>query len=203
MMPTDVLPLVRARRGHFVLESGHHGELWLELEALCLQPTRIRPLTADLATRLARYEIDMVCGPFAEGALVGLMVALELEAQFVYTAYVDDAHSGPTLFPVTYRLPTPLRPAVKGKRIAIVNDVINAGSAVRGTFTELQAAEADVVVVAALALLGDSFSPFATEHHLPIETLAHVPNDIWTPTACPLCAMGASIDSTESTPASS
>jgi hypothetical protein len=29
---TSLLDALPARRGHFALESGHHGELWLELE---------------------------------------------------------------------------------------------------------------------------------------------------------------------------
>lgn len=29
--------------GHFLLESGHHGDLWLDLELLCLRPRQIEP----------------------------------------------------------------------------------------------------------------------------------------------------------------
>jgi hypothetical protein len=39
---------------------------------------------------------------------------------------------------VKYRIPPALRSQVRGKRVAIVNDVINAGSAVRGTFLDLR-----------------------------------------------------------------
>ena len=80
----DVLALMPARRGHFLFESGHHGDLWLDLELLCLTPDRVRPLAARLAARLASYEIDAVCGPLVEGAFVALMVASELGVPFSY-----------------------------------------------------------------------------------------------------------------------
>lgn len=35
-MEENVLNLVRGRRGHFRLESGHHGDVWFQLETLCL-----------------------------------------------------------------------------------------------------------------------------------------------------------------------
>jgi len=62
-MLEEVNQLVHARRGHFRLESGLHGDLWLDLELLCLQSRRIQPFTAELACRLGEYRIDAVCGP--------------------------------------------------------------------------------------------------------------------------------------------
>jgi hypothetical protein len=38
---------------------------------------------------------------------------------------------------VQYRLPKSLQPVVSGERVAVVNDVISARSAVRGTFLDL------------------------------------------------------------------
>ena len=43
----------------------------------------------------------------------------------------------------------------------IVNDVISAGSAVRGTLSDLIECEAETVAVASLAVLGQSFVEFA------------------------------------------
>jgi orotate phosphoribosyltransferase len=71
-----------------------------------------------------------------------------------------------------------------------VNDVISAGSAVRGVLSDLQAIGADVVAIGALLVLGDSFVDFAAEHHLALETLEKMPHKLWTPTECPLCAAG-------------
>ena len=136
-MPTDkLISLLAARRGHFRLESGHHGELWLDLERLCLQPERVRPFAVELASLLKPHQVEAVCGPLNEGAFVALMVAEELGVDFTYAERIATTRRD-GLFPVDYRLPGPLREWVPGRRVAIVTDVINAGSAVRGTLTDL------------------------------------------------------------------
>jgi orotate phosphoribosyltransferase len=74
--------------------------------------------------------------------------------------------------------------------LAIVNDVISAGSAVRGTFVHLEGLGARVVAISSLLVLGDSIATFARDHHLPVESLAHAPYPMWTPASCPLCRAG-------------
>ena len=188
-MKEHLLSLVLGRHGHFRLESGHHGDLWFQLETLCLRAREIRPLAARLAEQLIRYNVEVVCGPLVEGAFVALLVSLELSCDFVYAErFADTTREG--LFPVEYRLPRALQPTVKGKRVAIVNDVISAGSAVRGAFCDLQALGADVVAIGALLALGDAIGEFATEHRIALELLERMPNNLWLPSQCPLCAAG-------------
>jgi orotate phosphoribosyltransferase len=189
----DILNLVRARRGHFALESGHHADLWLDLESLCLRPATIRPLAAQIAARLGSSRVDMVCGPLVEGAYVALMVAEALEVEFVYAERIVHPERS-TLFPVEYRLPATLRPMVRGKRVAIVNDVVSAGSAVRGAFEDLRGLGAKVVAVGALLILGDAFPQFAAQHGIPLEAIERSTYELWAPEQCPLCAAGAPLE---------
>jgi orotate phosphoribosyltransferase len=191
-MQDEVGRILARRTGHFALESGHHGELWLDLELLLLDPGRLRPLAGELATRLARHDVAMVCGPLVEGAFVALLVAAALGKPFAYTERVESTGSA-GLFPVTYRVPRALRAEVRGRRVAIVNDVINAGSAVRGTFDDLLACRAVPAVIGTLAVLGESASRLAAERDVALETLASFPNRIWEPAACPLCADGVAL----------
>jgi orotate phosphoribosyltransferase len=188
-MKEPLLALVRGRQGHFKLESGHHGDLWLQLETLCRHTREIRPLAVQLAARLVQHRVEVVCGPLVEGAFIALLVALELGCDFVYAErFANTTREG--LYPVEYRVPSALHPAVKGKRVAIANDVISAGSAVRGAFSDLQAMGADVVAIGALLALGDSIAGFASEHHVALELLNQMPHNLWTPSECPLCAAG-------------
>ena len=138
--------LLSPKTGHFRLESGHHSDLWIDLETLCLRPTVIRPFADALALRLAAHHVDAVCGPLNEGAFVALMVAASLDVEFSYAERFDHPERD-ALFPVEYRLPRVLRAAVRGRRVAIVNDVISAGSAVRGALRDLQACGATVVAI--------------------------------------------------------
>jgi orotate phosphoribosyltransferase len=183
----DMLSLLTVRSGHFLLESDHHGDLWLDLELLFHDPNRIRPLCAALAKRLSQFKLDVVCGPLVEGAFVGLILASELNLAFSYSERFNRGCSD-GLFPAGYRLPHAVRRAVKGRRIAIVNDVINAGSAVRGTFEDLETCEAEVVAIASLLTLGGAAQQFADSKHVALESLLHLPNNLWIPSACPLCA---------------
>jgi orotate phosphoribosyltransferase len=186
----ELAHLLPARRGHFRFESGHHGSLWLDLELLCLHPQRLRPICDRLAAALAPHAVEVVCGPLVEGAFVALLVASALGLPFTYADRRSDPRAG-GLFPVRYELPRPLRPIVSGKRVAIVNDVINAGSAVRGTLLDLREQGAEVIVIGTLAVLGDAAAHLARDAAVELETLARWPNDLWPPSACPLCAAGA------------
>ena len=77
---------------------------------------------------------------------------------------------------------------VAGRRVAVVNDVINAGSAVRGTLADLYAAGAAPVAIGTLAVLGASASQIAAENQIALEQLVALENRIWIPSECPLCA---------------
>jgi orotate phosphoribosyltransferase len=72
--------------------------------------------------------------------------------------------------------------------------VINAGSAVRGAFADVQACGARPVAVGALLTLGSPALAFADQAGVPLETLAHLANRLWEPSACPLCASGAPLE---------
>lgn len=192
-MDDHLLSLVRGRRGHFRFESGHHGDMWFDLETLCVNSREIRAFAGRVAAQLKKYQVDAVCGPLVEGAFVALLVSLELGCQFTYAERFDDTmRQG--LFPVEYRLPKSLHSAVSGKRVAIVNDVISAGSAVRGTFFDLRDIGAEVVVISALLALGNSIAEFANEHGIALELLERLSHNLWHPGECPLCAAGIAID---------
>jgi orotate phosphoribosyltransferase len=186
--------LVSACRGHFVFESGHHGDVWLELERLCVRPRVVRPLAAELAKRLATLRVNVVCGSLVEGAFVALLVAEELGAEFCYAERIEHHESG-GLYPVEYRLPAVLREKVCGRRVAIVNDVINAGSAVRGAAADLQACGAELAGIACLMTLGGAAEAIAHEHSVPLHALATQEIGLWTPDECPLCLKGMPLSS--------
>ena len=186
-MQEQVLELLSARKGHFLLESGHHGDLWLDLESLCLRPQRVQIVAAELAEPLSKLEVDAVCGPLVEGAFVALMVALLLNVQFTYSERFARVAEG-RLFPAGYRVPAQLREGLRG------NDVINAGSAMRGTFADLQNCGAVVVDISALLVLGTAAPAFASSKGVPLRSVATLPNNLWTPSECPLCVSGVPLE---------
>jgi orotate phosphoribosyltransferase len=174
------------RRGHFLLESGHHGNVWLDLELLCLVPDRVRPFARQMAAQLEKYDAQVICGPLVEGAFLAMMVASEMGLPFTYSVPLPEEKPA-DLYPVRYQLPPAQRPEVDGKRVALVNDVINVGSAVRGTVADLQACRAVPVAITALAALTPWVRRFAENNKLGLEVLAWLESEVWTPKACPMC----------------
>jgi orotate phosphoribosyltransferase len=186
---SDIQALLSPRHGHFLLESGHHGERWLNLERLCLHPDCVSPLADELAASISSLRPEIVCGPLVEGAFVALLVALKLGLPFVYSErFARPAPGG--LFPAGYRVPAALRSESRARRVVIANDVINAGSAIKGTFVDLELCGANIVGIAAILVLGDAAALFAASKAVPLIALAQIPNRLWTPEACPLCAVG-------------
>lgn len=191
-----ILKLFATREGHFLLESGHHGERWLDLELLCHRPRELEPLASELAHKLSHLDVDIVCGPLIEGAFVGLMVATHLKCSFAYSErFARPSADG--LFPAGYRVPRSLRSPLRNNRVALVNDVINAGSAVKGTFADLKSCGAEVVAIASLLVLGGSAAQFAEQQQVPLISLSALPNNLWTPDICPLCASGIPLEDIE------
>jgi orotate phosphoribosyltransferase len=183
------LDLVFARQGHFRLESGHHGRLWFDLDGLFVEPDRVRPLVARLADALRGRDLAAICGPLVGGAFLAQMLASALQVDFLFTERAMPAERE-ALYGARYGLPRAVRDGVGGKRVAIVDDVISAGSAVRGTFAALQARGAQVPVIGALCLLGSSPVRFFAEYGVPVASVAQLPYDLWLPRECPLCAAG-------------
>jgi orotate phosphoribosyltransferase len=181
-----VIGLMAARTGHFLLESGHHGDLWLELDGL-FWSNAINPAIERLAARIRPHAVDVVCGPLVGGALLAQLVAARLGVAFCYTERIS---AGTGLYSATYLLPAALRSRLPGRRVAVVDDVVNAGSAVRATLADLTAAGAEVVALGALLALGSTPAAIAAGAGLPFEVLVARSNEIWEPDRCPRCAEG-------------
>lgn len=183
----ELFALLARRQGHFRLESGHHGNLWLDLDSLFLRPARLRRFAGALALRLGDLAIEAVCGPLVGGAFLAQAVAAELDVEFYHTERIVTPGVG-GLYSVCYRLPDTLRPRIGGKQVAIVDDAIKAGTAVRATSLELQSSGARVAAVGALLVLGRRAAQLADGWNVPLEGIAHLPSELWSPEACPLCA---------------
>jgi orotate phosphoribosyltransferase len=195
--PGDLLELVGGRRAHFRLESGHHGDLWLDLDGLFLRPARLAPFVEELARLLSdRLDFDAVCGPLLGGGLIASAVATSLDVELfvaepVTRAAGEDSGGGAgDLFQVRYAVPAAMRGRLPGRRIVVLDDVINAASATRATVADLRAAGAEVLAFAALLVLGDRAAEYAQQERLALVQVAAMPNRIWEPKACPLCAAG-------------
>lgn len=188
-MTDDVLNTLPARRGHFLLESGYHTDLWFNLDALFLEPQEIAPHIAALAELLRPYEISAICGPLLGGAFLAQAVATLMEVRFYFSEPAPAKTEG-ALFTAEYRLPAELRQRVRDERVAIVDDVISAGSSVRATAAELTAAGALTLAVGSFLLLGNEAAAYFSTRGVPLVAIARENFNLWRPSECPLCRTG-------------
>jgi orotate phosphoribosyltransferase len=177
-----LLAAVAAERGHFRYESGHHGDLWLDLDRLLVDAGRTRAFASALAERAVACRPDLVCGPLTGGAFVAQFVAAAIGVGFVFAERTVAAEA------VRYRIPGALRPAVRRRRVLLVDDAVNAGSALLATRQDLLACGAELAGCASLLTLGDAAARIAAATGVPFYRLGALERGIWLPGACPLCA---------------
>jgi orotate phosphoribosyltransferase len=192
-MQDELIKLLAGRPGHFQMESGYHGETWFDLDRLFDDPARLRPFVSELARRLAAHRIDAVCGPVTGGARLAELIASELGIHGFFAERFEPP-GATAVFPVRYSLPMSQRASASGKRFAIVDDAISAGSAVRGTFADLKAHGGVPVVCGALLIFGDAIDGFARQSSLAVESVARTEFRVWLPVECPLCRSGVALE---------
>ena len=177
----EVVQLARPRAGHFDLGTGYHGDLWLDLDALFLDPARLRPSVDWLAERLRGHGVDAVCGPLEGGALLAYAVADRLEAAFLAGYRAPGAAS--------YRLPA-VPGGIGGWRVGVVDNAVNAGTAVAACLEELRGQGAVPVAVAAVIALGEASTMVPAWLGVPFYAAGTMPSRAWPAPECPLCADG-------------
>src|SRR5712691_12562834 len=177
------------RSGHFRFESGHHGDRWLEPDLLLQRPTELRPFAIALSQRLRRHRFEVICGPLTGGAFLAQMVAEQCDVAFAFAERFAPPPSN-ALYQLRYRIPDVFRDGLRTASVAIVNDITNAGSAVRGTYEDLVACGARPVALGTLIAFGAWSTRFANDHDLALEALERLANNLWTPDECPLCVAG-------------
>ncbi|GAB3244370.1 phosphoribosyltransferase family protein [Kineosporia babensis] len=187
--------LIRVREGHFRFESGHHGTLWLDLDSLFVRPSVVAPFARQLAEQISEYSVDVVCGPWSGGAFLAQMIAEQLDLAFAYSQPAEDHLGTDQLYARPYSIPTAFGAHLAGKRVAVVDDVINAASAATATMAALSAVKARIVVVASLMTLGQVGRQRITELGHVVETLQSRDHTIWPSNECPLCASRVPLES--------
>jgi orotate phosphoribosyltransferase len=186
------MELAAGRTGHFGMESGLHSALWLDLDALFASPGRIEPFISALADLLRPFRLDAVCGPLLGGAFLAQRVAQILGAEFWYTQPAAPADR-PGLYRAQYRLPRAFASRLSRPRLALVDDVMSAGSSLRATYSELHATT-DVTAVGSLLQLGTVGATYFAEHRVFVKTVVQHTFEMWSPAECPHCAAGVALE---------
>jgi orotate phosphoribosyltransferase len=186
VVESEVIRLARPRRGHFDLGTGYHGDVWLDLDALFLRPSLLRPPIRWLGDRLLAHRADAVCGPMEGGAFLAQAIADVLGTAFLPAYRRPAARPGDV---TAYRLAR-VRGGIGGWRVAIVDDAVNAGTAVQACFHQVRGSGAIPVAAAGLLSLGRASAMVAATMSVPFYAAGAIPSQTWPAGKCPLCANG-------------
>ena len=136
-----------------------------------------------LAERLREHSVDAVCGPLEGGAFLAYAVADLLGAAFLAGYRSPGEATG-------YHLPA-VQGGIGGWRVGVVDDAVNAGTAVAACLEEVRGRGAVPVAVAALVSLGEASATVQARMRVPFYLASTVPSRAWPAERCPLCAEGA------------
>lgn len=175
------------------MESGYHSASWSDLRTLFEDERRIRPFVAQLGRRIAAHRPEAICGPMTGGARLAALIATDLGIDH-FTAERIEPADATGMFAVRYVLPQAERTRAHGRAVAIVDDAISAGSAVRGTHADLIECGARPVAIGALVVFGDAAADLARQWRVALEAVERLPLDMWKPSECPLCRTGIALE---------
>jgi orotate phosphoribosyltransferase len=107
-------------RGHFLLTSGRHSDLYVEKFRVLEQPHVLTVLCQGIAERFASEGIDLVAGPTTGGIIVAYDVARHMGLPAIYV----ESENGTKKLRRGAHIPS-------GARVLLVDDVLTTGTSLR------------------------------------------------------------------------
>jgi orotate phosphoribosyltransferase len=168
---------------HFVYVSGHHGSGWVDKDAIFLRLDRVRRLTQLLAEAVRQIQPEILCGPAVGGLIVAQWTAFALGLPAVFAEHdvrrsIDELR-GP------FSLHRGFTRQVAGRRVLVVDDIVNTGQSVRQTVSAVRAAGGTVLAAAALVDRGNVNALGLDVPQYAYLLEYNIPN--WPAADCPLC----------------
>lgn len=106
-------------RGHFILTSGRHSDIYFEKFRILERPDVLSALCEQIATAFAGRGISLVCGPTTGGVIVAFEIARQMGLPALYVETEDGKK--------TLRRQASVPP---GARVLVVDDVFTTGRSV-------------------------------------------------------------------------
>ena len=179
MKPEEVLALFErdeaVLRGHFLLSSGLHSDVYFEKFRVLQHPEHLEALCRALAGRFGGEEVELVVGPTTGGMLVAYEVAKHLGTTFAFA----EREGGRRVLRRGFVIPP-------GGRVLVVDDVLTTGGSVREVLELVEGCGGEVVGVGVLV---DRSGGKADVGYL-LVSLLQVEARTFRPEECPLCREG-------------
>ena len=167
---------------HVVYTSGKHGSAYVNKDAVYPNTENVAELCRFLADAAAPHRPEVVCGPAMGGIILAQWTGHHLGLPAVYA---EKTEGGMALRRGYDKL-------VAGKRVLVVEDILNTGGSIRDTIAAVRAAGGQVVAAAALVNRGAVTA--ATVGAPALVALLDVALDAWDADTCPLCRDGVPVN---------
>lgn len=174
---------------HVVYTSGKHGSAYVNKDAIYPHTSDTSILCEMLAHEFKSYLVEVVIAPAVGGVILSQWTAHHLRPlahRDVLGVYADKADDGNFVIKRGYDK------LITGKRVLVVEDVINTGGSVKKVIAAVRACGGTIVGVGALCNRGGIT---AQDLDVPIlVALMDVKLEMWEEADCPLCAQNVPIN---------
>jgi orotate phosphoribosyltransferase len=162
-------------RGHFLLTSGLHSDLYLQSALVLQSPEHAAALGSCLASHFREDGVQVVIAPAIGGILVAHEVGRALGARVLFS----ERETGVMRLRRGFEI-------ARDERCLVVEDVITTGGSTREVIQVVEEAGGRVVGVASLIDRSGGSAAFPVKR----AALATINVRNYPPEACPLCAAG-------------
>lgn len=173
---------------HFVYISRRHGSGWIDSDAIFPHTDLLAMLCAHLAGFVGDLNPQVVCGPVTGGLIVAQGLARELKALAVFAEH--DRTVG--AMPGAFVLRRGFGALAAGKRVLVVDDVVNTGQSIRETVAAVRAAKGEVAGVAAIVSRGTETAESLRAPRFDFLLNYTIPS--WPAAQCQLCRDGVPVN---------
>jgi len=121
-------------RGHFLLSSGRHSNVYFEKFRVLERADVLSALCTEIANQFRDQKVDLVAGPLTGGIIIAFEVARQLGVSAIYV----ESEMGVKLLRRGASIP-------QGARVLVVDDVLTTGLSVQETINVVERAGGTVV----------------------------------------------------------
>lgn len=161
-------------RGHYKYSSGLHGAVYVEKDRVLANVEVASKLCYRIAKHYFADKIQVVTGPSMGGAMMAPFVAYYLEPKAI-SVYAEGERDTRYFRPSVVDM-------IAGKRVLVVEDVLDTGSSALRVIEAVESHGGEVVGVAAIWNRGN------VSFHYPLYCL--VEHETFEPGDCPICKAG-------------
>ena len=158
--------------GHFLLSSGLHSPGYLQCAKMLAYPQYAQVLGQELGEKFSSQGVEIVIGPALGGIIIAHEVARALGVRAIFAERQEDKMCLRRGFEIK-----------EDERVLVVEDVITTGGSVLETIVVTRSFGAKVIGVGVLI----DRSGGRVDLGVPLEALAKLEIEIYSPDTCPLC----------------